>query len=360
MTLADKADTSNNNPVTGTPLNPHNRKYYPGGSSGGSAYAVSAGLLPVALGADGGGSIRIPSTYCGIYGLKPSHKRVSNLPSIGLAESCGVMGPMASSIADVAIAYRFMALPNPDDPPSTLFTPPLPSKSLNTKKFIGICRPWFDRADPPILNACHAALSAYESAGYEVIDIKIPYLVEGQLAHTITILSEISAGTHELGHLTPANKILISVGKKTPALDFLLAQKMRNLLMQHLSYLFTRYPGLLVVTPTTPNVGWHIAGGAADLKHGVSDGNMSIWSMTYVWLANFTGCPAISIPVGMAEPKEGTGRIPIGLMAMAEWGAEEDLIEWGKIGEQWAHEHGNEKVSKPENYVDVLKTVGIR
>ena len=347
--------------MTGTPLNPHNPNYYPGGSSGGSAYAVSAGLLPITLGADGGGSIRIPSTYCGIFGLKPSHKRVSDSPTIGLAESCGVVGPMASNMADVAIAYRIMALPNPSDPRSALFAYPLPSEDLNPKKIIGICKPWFDQADSPVLNACYAALAAYESAGYEVVDINMPYLVEGQLAHAMTILSEISAGNHELGHLTPANKILISVGHKTPALDFLLAQKMRNLLMQHLAFLFTRYPGLLVVTPTTPNVGWHIAGGAADLKHGVSDANMSVRSMTYVWLANFTGCPAISIPVGMGEPKEGKGRIPIGLMAMAEWGAEEELIEWGKIGEKWARRDDDEsRVTKPENYVDLLKMVGVR
>ncbi|KAL8775215.1 MAG: hypothetical protein Q9194_003801, partial [Teloschistes cf. exilis] len=68
-------DTTNNNPYRGTPLNPHNRNYYTGGSSGGSAYAVAAGLIPISLGADGGGSIRIPSAYCGLYGLKPTHGR---------------------------------------------------------------------------------------------------------------------------------------------------------------------------------------------------------------------------------------------------------------------------------------------
>lgn len=164
----------------------------------------------------------------------------------------------------------------------------------------------------------------------------------------------------DISHLTPANKILISIGKQTPALDFLLAQKMRNLLMQHLAFLFKQHPNLLLVTPTTPNIGWHIAGGAADLKYGLSDGNMSLWSITYVWLANFTGCPAISIPVGLVEPKAGSGKIPVGMMAMAEWGAEAELIGWGKIGEQWAHEEANLRVCRPQNHVDVLKMVGAR
>ncbi|KAI4268152.1 MAG: hypothetical protein LQ337_008012 [Flavoplaca oasis] len=66
-------DTTNNNPVKGTPLNPHNPSYYTGGSSGGSAYAVASGLVPIAHGADGGGSIRNPAAYCGLYGLKPTH-----------------------------------------------------------------------------------------------------------------------------------------------------------------------------------------------------------------------------------------------------------------------------------------------
>ncbi|KAI4265128.1 MAG: hypothetical protein L6R38_009635 [Xanthoria sp. 2 TBL-2021] len=68
-------DTTNNNPLKGTPLNPHNPSYYTGGSSGGSAYTVAAGLVPIAHGVDGGGSIRIPATYCGLYGLKPTHGR---------------------------------------------------------------------------------------------------------------------------------------------------------------------------------------------------------------------------------------------------------------------------------------------
>lgn len=258
-------------------------------------------------------------------------------------------------MVDLEIAYRFMAIPNPSDPASALFALPVPPPRINLPKVIGVYKAWFHHADPAVLNACRAALAHYEAEGYSILDISLPYLAEGQLAHALTILSEISTGIHELGHLTPANKILLSIGKQTPALDFLLAQNMRNLLMQHLSFLFTQHPGLLIVTPTTPNAGWHITGGAAELKHGVSDGNMSVRNMTYIWLANFTGCPALSIPVGMAEPKGGEGKIPMGLMAMAEWGGEETLFEWGRIGEAWAWEDGHERVKKPKDCVDVLK-----
>jgi len=334
-------------------LNPHNPHYYTGGSSGGSAYAVSAGLVPVALGADGGGSIRIPSTFCGLYGLKPSHGRISSSPTLSLAASNGVLGPMASNMGDLEIAYRIMAKPDPNNASSSLFPPPTSySIPRSHPKILGIHKAWFDSADPPVLNACHDALSYYESIGYTLVDITIPYLTEGQLAHALTILSEISSGIHHLKDLTAANKILLSVGKQSPASDFLLAQKMRNLLMQHLAFLFQSHPGLLIVTPTTPLAGWYISGGSADLKHGVCDANMSVRNMEYVWLANFTGCPAISVPVGRVQAKEGEGRIPVGLMAMAQWGAEDDLIEWGKAGETWAWESG--RMGRAEGWVDVL------
>lgn len=346
-------DTTNNNPTKGTPLNPHNEHYYTGGSSGGSGYAVSAGLVPIALGADGGGSIRIPASFCGIYGLKPTHGRISASPTTGLAASCGVLGPLAFSMNDLEIAYRIMSIPDPNDGASSQFLPAVPPNHPGEHpKVIGIFKPWFDSAEPTVLNHCNAAISHYQDAGYTLINISLPYLPEGQLAHAMTILAELGSGIRDLGSVQPANKILFSVAKHTPAIDFLLAQKLRQLLMQHLAFLFQRYPGLLVVSPTTPIPGWHISSGGADLARGVSDANMSLRNMEYVWLANFTGCPALSIPVGKARPKQGTGDIPVGLMAMGEWGAEDTLLEWGRVGEQWAWKE--ERISRPGTWVDVV------
>lgn len=355
-------DTTNNNPIKGTPLNPHNPHYYTGGSSGGSAYATAAGLFPVTLGADGGGSIRIPAAYCGLYGLKPSHSRVSGSPTIGLAQSTGVLGPIAASMADLEYAYRVMSAPDPSSTHSSLF--PSPTTRIPTppsQKIIGIYKPYFTtNVDPSVLSACNAALSHFSNHGnYKIIDIHLPFLPQGQLAHALTILSEISSErSPSLSSLTPANKILIAVGKQSPATDFLLAQRLRNLLMQHLSFLYQKFPGLLIVTPTTPNAGWHISGGAADLKYGVSDANMSLRAMTYVWMANFSGCPSLTIPVGRVAAKEGEGMVPVGLMAMGEWGGEEGLMEWGRVGEEWAWKAGEEKMGKPGVWEDVLGLAG--
>lgn len=324
-------------------MNPHNPAYYCGGSSGGSGYAVGAGLVPVALGADGGGSIRIPASFCGVWGLKPSHGRVSGSPTVGLASTVGVLGPIASSIDDLALAYRVMAEPAPPsaDDKSASFPHPLtdlaqaPLASRPKNKTIGIMREWLDRAEPAVRTIFDRSLDYYRSKGYTVIDISIPYIPEGARAHVLTIMAEIASGLaspSQIRHLTAPNKVLVSMGMyQISSQDFLAAQRLRGLLMSHLGYLFQKHPGLLVFTPTSPIPGWKIAGGDADLVRGVSDGKSSVRNMEYVWLANFSGCPAVSCPAGYAED-EGH-RVPIGVMAMGEWGTEEDLIAFARVGE---------------------------
>jgi Asp-tRNA(Asn)/Glu-tRNA(Gln) amidotransferase A subunit family amidase len=337
------ADTTNNNPNFGTPKNPHNPNYYTGGSSGGSAYAVGAGIVPIALGADGGGSIRIPSSFCGVWGLKPSHSRVSGFPTAGLATTVGVLGPIASSIDDLALAYRIMATPASvsDDSKSSSFPHPLielnsvPPDSRPKNKTIGIMRDWLDRAEPAVRAVFDRALDYYRTQkNYTVVDITIPYIPEGARAHVLTIMAEIASGLSpsQIHKLTAPNKVLVSMGMhQISSQEFLSAQRVRGLLMSHLGYLFQKYPGLLIFTPTSPIPGWKISGGDADLVRGVSDGKLSVRNMEYVWLANFTGCPAINCPAGYAE--DNGHRVPIGIMAMGEWGSEEDLIAFARDGE---------------------------
>jgi len=237
-------------------------------------------------------------------------------------------GPIAANMSDLEAAYRIMALPNPTDPICSLFAPP--SSLSHSSKVLGVCKPWFDRADSAVHDLCSKALAYYKNLGYEIIDIEIPYLPEGQIAHTFTILCEMAirlrtnpaSKTDWLKDLNAANKVLLAVADQTPARDYLLAQQVRQLLMQHLAFLYSKYPGLIIVTPTTPMAGWPIAS-AGDLKHGFTDGNTSIRNMEYVWIANFCGNPAISAPVGYLEPAKGKGRVPVGLMAMGEWGSED-------------------------------------
>jgi Asp-tRNA(Asn)/Glu-tRNA(Gln) amidotransferase A subunit family amidase len=351
-------DTTNNNPNYGTPLNPYNRHYYTGGSSGGSAYAVGAGLMPFALGADGGGSIRIPSSFCGIFGLKTSHGRVSRLPTSNLAESTGVVGPMAANMVDLEASWRVMAQPDPSHSASPMF-PPAQRHTTDRNKVLGIYKPWFDRAEPSVKAACQKAIDYLTSdLGYSTVDITIPFTPEGQLAHAMTILSEIASGIPDVTGLTAPNKVLLTVGSKTPAIDLLQAQKMRNLLMKHLAWLYKEHPGLIIVTPSTPIPGWHIAGGPGDLKYGVSDGNKSVRNMEYVWLANFCGNPCLQGPVGYVDPVEGQGKVPVGIMGMSEWGSDDTLIEFGYDIETWLNKGLDGGRRRPDTWVDTFEVAG--
>lgn len=156
--------------------------------------------------------------------------------------------------------------------------------------------------------------------------------------------------------MTPANKILLALGGVAPATDFLLAQKLRQLLMQHLAFLWAKYPGMIIVTPTTSCAGWPIRN-EVELKYGVSDGDQTLKTMEYVWMANFLGMPSLSVPAGFVEPEKaqqtehGDGMIPVGLMGMGEWACEDELLEWGLDAE----EAGADRQRRPPIWVDVVQ-----
>ncbi|KAJ1338292.1 aspartyl-tRNA(Asn)/glutamyl-tRNA(Gln) amidotransferase subunit A [Microdochium nivale] len=374
------SDVTGCNPRWGTPVNWNHTGYYTGGSSSGGGSALCAGLVPIAVGTDAGGSIRIPSSFCGAYGLKPSQHRTVTMKS-----SVCVMGPMAATAADLRIAYRLMTAPNPDDAVQRAFATSIPPQSSASggrsgsgggggphKKTIGIYSEWFDRASPVVRDATRKAVAyLQEKLGYEVVDIHIPYLQEAQYAHAGWTLTE-SLDRQRTRTRDPAaclsvtnhcNRILLSAAACTGGVDMIKYGQLRELLMQHLAFLFQKHPGLLIVTPTAPEAGWKI--NPADQAYGFSDGNMTMRQMMYIWLANATGCPAVSAPVGYYDPagsggastgKGGKGgKVPIGLMATGEWGAEEQLLSFAAEAEEYlnaAHPGGR---VRPEAWVDVLE-----
>ena len=109
-------DFTGENVHDGPSRNPHDLKRMTGGSSGGSGGAVAGGLVPLALGSDTNGSIRVPSSLCGIFGLKPTYGRLSRARSFPFVTSLDHLGPFARSVADLALAYDAMQGPDPDDP----------------------------------------------------------------------------------------------------------------------------------------------------------------------------------------------------------------------------------------------------
>ncbi|KAI3338370.1 amidase signature enzyme [Ustulina deusta] len=326
------SDVTGCNPRRGTPKNWYNTSYYTGGSSSGAGSALSAGLIPIAIGTDAGGSIRIPSTFCGMYGLKPTLHRTHTMKS-----SICVIGPLAATAADLTIAYRSMTSPNPDDAIQSSFAPSIPP-SPSAKKTLGICREWIDRASPVVRESTSQAITYFaEKLNYDVVDIHIPYLQEGQWAHSAWALAEaldhLKSRLRErsFSALNHCNQMVMAVSSCTSATDMIKYSQLRTLLMEHLAFLFKKYPGLLIITPTAPEAGWKVHPG--DEAYGFSDANLTLRMMMYIWLANSTGCPAVSAPVGYDEPEQGEGKLPIGIMAMGEWGAEEQLLAWAAEAE---------------------------
>lgn len=165
-------------PSLGIPLNPWNQARWPGGSSSGSGVATAAGLCFAAIGTDTGGSIRFPSSACGVVGLKPTYGRVSRVGVLALSESLDHVGAMGRTVADVAAMYDAIAGYDRNDPaslraPAGKATPEL---SMGVKGLrVGIDRAWaFDRVNPVVVEAVEQALSVLRSLGAEVVDIRMP------------------------------------------------------------------------------------------------------------------------------------------------------------------------------------------
>lgn len=226
---------------------------------------------------------------------------------------------------------------------------------------MGIPETWFSRSTPAIQRLCRSFLDRLVSTlGYTIVEIEIPYLVEGQIAHAMTVLTDAATVLPKSDKLSTANKIMIGLGNTTPATDFLLAQKLRQVLMQHLAYLWKEYPGMIIITPTTSCAGWPIRS-EAELEHGINDGDQTLKTMEYVWLANFTGIPSLSVPVGFVVPEgspgageeaseDTLGKVPVGLMGMGEWASEDGLLQWGLDTEQV----GQDRLSRPPIWTDVV------
>jgi Asp-tRNA(Asn)/Glu-tRNA(Gln) amidotransferase A subunit family amidase len=260
---------------------------------------------------------------------------------------------MAANMADLEVAYRVMATPDPHVNIAASFPPPRKFDQPRNK-VLGICKPWLDRAHPSVKESCQNAIDHLShKMGYEVVDISIPYLTEGQMSHFMTLFSEVRATLSDVSELTLENQALLSILSACKTWDFMMAQKIRNVLMQHLAHLFEKYPGLVIVTPTVPDPPSLLD--PVDEKYGISDlQSTAVRIIEYVWLANFSGTPSISFPVGYLDPVDGDGKLPVGMMGLGEWGSEDALIEFGYDGERYLHTGLQGGRQKPAGWVDSL------
>ena len=182
------------NPLLGTPVNPWGEGRVPGGSSSGSGVAVGSRLAPLALGSDTGGSIRVPASFCGISGLKPTYGRVSRAGATPLAWSLDHIGPMARTVEDLALALQVLAGHDPADPASARV--PVPDYAAGLGRGLRGTRIGVPRhfalaiVDPEVARAFEAALAHLAAAGASVRDVVVPALAHAGPALGAVILSE--------------------------------------------------------------------------------------------------------------------------------------------------------------------------
>jgi aspartyl-tRNA(Asn)/glutamyl-tRNA(Gln) amidotransferase subunit A len=227
---------TNNNAHYGPVRNPWDTDRIPGGSSGGSGAAVAAGLVFAAMGSDTGGSIRIPASYCGTAGLKPTYGLVSRFGSMPLGFTLDHMGPLARTSRDCLAVLNGIAGPDPRDPYSraTPFSPLAvdPTPSLSDLRIGWSEEFFFEGVDPEIRQMTENALAAFASWGATLVPLKLGWLREVvAISHVILPAEAASAlepHLHRRDDLGPEVRPLFESGRLIPATDYIQAQRLRR------------------------------------------------------------------------------------------------------------------------------------
>ncbi|MDR3573065.1 MAG: amidase [Anaerolineaceae bacterium] len=316
----------------GMARNPYNLNCDTGGSSSGPAASVAAGLCPVAIGADGGGSIRIPSSLCGLVGLMSTFGRVSEFGAAPLCWSVGHLGPLGANVEDVALTYAAIAGPDPKDP-NTLHQPQPTIAGWNNPDLsgmiLGIYPSWFKHASPEVVSACEGLLDKLVQAGAKTKEIEIPELDSMRIAHVICILAEMAASMQNyrehLGEFGDSVKVTLTLGQVFTSQDYLIAQRIRTRAMHIFNQVLQEVD--VIVTPATGMTAPQIPVSA--VHAGWSDLSVDTEMMRYVFPGNLVGLPAITFPAGYDK-----AGLPIGMQVMGRPWDEKRLLQIAYAAEQ--------------------------
>ncbi|KAG2570246.1 fatty acid amide hydrolase-like [Panicum virgatum] len=347
-----------NNPNYGTARNPHSVDRYTGGSSSGPAALVSLGLCSVAIGTDGGGSVRIPSALCGIVGFKTTYGRTDMTGVLCDSGTVEVASPLTSSVEDAMLVYFAIAGSRPMDKltlrPSPLCVPnllsPDNSNILGSVK-IGKYTEWFhDVSDREISSTCEDALKLLcNTFGCQIEEIILPELEEMRTAHVVSIGSESFCDLNP--HYKAGRRTEFTLDTRTSlalfgsfsSTDYVASQCIRRRIMHYHMEAFKKVD--FIATPTTGMTAPKIPPSA--LKSGESDYVVSAYLMRFIIAGNLLGLPAITVPVG--HDKQG---LPIGLQLIGRPWGEASLLRVASAVEELCLTKRN----RPSTFYDILKS----
>ena len=300
--------------LNGVTRNPWNTALTPGGSSGGAAAAVSAGLVPVAHGSDGGGSIRIPASCCGLVGLKPSRGRVSNAP-FGSLEGLSTPGPIAHTVSDAAALLDVLAGYEPGDPwwapPSeTPFAQATTASPGSLRIAVTTAPPIDTPIDPACAQALTAAAALLGELGHEIVEAR-PEWTEPLMFERFVTVWQVGPALYpvdDLSLLTPLNRELTESARGTSAADYARAADWLRAFARRTVSFWNEVD--VVVTPTLAlppvPIGWqHEVEGAVPILR-----RNTVFT-PFTAIANLTGQPAISVPLHWTA-----NGLPIGVHAI--------------------------------------------
>jgi len=326
--------------------NPHDLERVPGGSSGGSAASVAAGMSLIALGSDTGGSIRQPASFCGVVGMKPTYGRVSRYGLVAYASSLDQIGPFTKSVRECAQVLETMCgFDHYDstsaDTPVDSFVKVLDQPMKDVR--IGIPREYFIAGmDPEVKTNVENAIRRYETMGCRIEEIRLPHTEHAVATYYLIATAEASSnlarydgvryglregGTGGLGEMYRKTR-MTGFGKEvkrrillgTYALSagyydayYLKAMKVRTLILQDFQKAFEKVN--IILTPTTPTPAFRIGEKTADpLSMYLSD----IFTIT----CNLSGLPGISVPCGKTS-----ANLPVGMQLIANHFQESLLLQ---------------------------------
>jgi Asp-tRNA(Asn)/Glu-tRNA(Gln) amidotransferase A subunit family amidase len=337
------------------PRNAHDAGRLPGGSSSGSAVGVALGVFPIGLGTDGGGSVRVPASYNGVFGLKPTYGRI---PCTGLgqfgATSVVHFGTIAASAHDLAVSTAVAAGADAGDPAS-LVQPALGAGELERALGrgvrglrIGVPESEWLAAPSDIAELGRAALRSLEADGAELVSLDLPLARHAAAIGYLTIAIEASAG---LRSLLPAQKRTLGLDMQLFIAncdaycsdDYVDAQRLRHTL--RLEFAEALRKADVIALPTTANVAPPITD--LEAQHGFVDTAALDAACRFVFASNLTGLPAGTAPVGF-----GKERLPVGLQIVGDaWDEASVLAVLAQL-----ERNGAAEVRRPELAIDLLAT----
>lgn len=294
---------TSSNPHFGPVRNPWDTERIPGGSSGGSGSAVAAGMALMAMGSDTGGSIRIPASFCGTVGLKPTFGRVSRYGVMPLDFSLDHMGPLTLSVRDAGLTLNALAGFDPRDDTSSRepVEDYVPADDVSIRGVrIGLPENfYFDRVDPEVAHAVRKMAETAEGLGARVVPVRVPDIVAMNAVSRIILQAEASAVMEPYcdrrEDFGPDVRLLLDQGRLLAATDYIQAQRLRRMMRQEFRAVWNRAECLF--TPATPTAAPKIGQMTVEFDGETEDVRLA--STRFVRAINMLGWPALSLPCGL-------------------------------------------------------------